>query len=327
MVERGNGGGGILFEAGRVESGCFGAGWGFGRGAMNCAHFYLGCPVWAHAPWRGKFFTAEAKREEFLPQYAEVFNTAEGNATFYGLPAAETVARWAEEAPASFRFCLKFPRVITHDHALAGTGAEEETRRFLGRVSPLGAKLGPFFLQLHQSFGADQLGLLESYLRGLPREFSYAVEVRHPDFFDGGAKERAFEALLADVGMDRAIFDSRGLFASKATDAVTLEAQRRKPRGLARFTAVGRRPFVRFVGDPDIARNDAILRGWADVVAKWIAEGRTPFFFTHHPDDAYAPELARRFQAMMRERSALVPPPAVWPAEREPRAAEQLGLF
>jgi uncharacterized protein YecE (DUF72 family) len=62
------------------------------------------------------------------------------------------------------------------------------------------------------------------------------------------------------------------------------------------------------------------------VVARWIAEGRTPYFFTHHPDDAYAPELARRFQAMVHARSASVPPPAVWPAEREGRA-EQLSLL
>lgn len=294
---------------------------------MNCPHFFLGCPVWAHAPWRGKFFTVEARREDFLPQYAEVFNTAEGNATFYGLPAPETVARWAEEAPASFRFCLKFPKAITHDHALAGPGAAEETQRFLSRVAPLGARLGPFFLQLHQSFGFDRLGLLESYLRSLPREFSYAVEVRHADFFDGGAKEQAIDTLLGSLGMDRVIFDSRGLFASRATDAATLDAQRRKPRGPLRLTATGPRPFVRFVGDPDLSRNDALLHAWAGVVAGWIAEGRTPFFFTHHPDDAHAPELGRRFQTMLRERSAFVPPPAAWPAEREQRPSEQLSLF
>ena len=51
----------------------------------------VGCPVWAHAAWRGRFFTAEARREEFLPQYASVFGAAEANPTFYGLPAAATV--------------------------------------------------------------------------------------------------------------------------------------------------------------------------------------------------------------------------------------------
>ncbi len=290
----------------------------------TAAKLYLGCPVWAHAPWRGKFFTATARREDFLPQYAGVFDTSEGNSTFYGLPAAETVARWAAEAPATFRFCLKFPRTITHDLQLAG--AEAATAEFLGRIAPLQGRLGPFFLQLHQSFGARRLRELEAYLRGLPRELAYAVEVRSLDFFDGAAQERALDALLGELGMERVIFDTRGLFAATATDELTLDAKRKKPRVPVRHTAIGARPFVRFVGDPDVPKNDAVLREWADVVARWLAEGRTPFFFTHHPDDAHAPELARRFQALVHARTPQVPAPAAWPAEREPRA-DQLSLL
>lgn len=286
----------------------------------------IGCPVWAHAPWRGKFFTLHARREEFLPQYASVFGTTEGNATFYGLPAPETVARWAAEAPETFRFCLKFPRSITHDHALVGAEARAETRRFLERVAPLGGRLGPFFLQLHPSFGADRLKVLEIFLRELPKEFRYAVEVRHADFFDNGAKERAFDTLLSECGMDRVIFDTRGLFASTATDAITLDAKRRKPRVPVRFTATAAQPFVRFVGDPDLAKNDALLDGWAETVARWVSEGRTPYFFTHHPEDTYAPELGRTFQARLHARCAAVPPPAAWPSERD-RAGEQLSLL
>lgn len=285
---------------------------------------FLGCPVWAHAPWRGTFFTADARREDFLPQYARVFDTSEGNSTFYGLPAPATVARWAAEAPDSFRFCLKFPRTITHDLQLVGAGAA--TREFLGRVAPLRAKLGPFFLQLHASFGAARLGELAAYLRALPRDFAYAVEVRSADFFDGGPHERAVDALLGELGMERVCFDTRGLFASAAADPLTLDAKRRKPRVPLRTTAIGARPFVRFVGDPAMPPDDPLLRAWADIVARWLGEGRSPYFFVHHPDDAHAPALARRFQALVHARRPLVPPPAVWPAEREPRS-EQLGLL
>ena len=97
------------------------------------ANVYLGCPLWAHAPWKGRFFTAKASREDFLPQYARVFGTTEGNATFYGLPAPETVERWAAEAPSDFRFCFKFPRVISHEKALVG--AETETKAFFERLA------------------------------------------------------------------------------------------------------------------------------------------------------------------------------------------------
>jgi len=292
----------------------------------------IGCPVWAHAPWVGRFFTTEARREEFLPQYASVFATAEGNATFYGLPAAETVKRWAEEVPERFRFCLKFPRTISHDAQLVGAGAGngDETRRFFERVEPLAqsGKLGPFFLQLHQSFDARRIGVLREFLDTLPREFAYAVEVRHADFYDGAAKEKALDEVLGERGVDRVIFDTRGLFASKATDEATLDAKRRKPKSPVRLTVTGKRPFVRFVGDPDVTKNDAALETWAGVVARWIAEGREPYFFTHHPDDVHAPELGRRFQRMLHARTPeKVPEPAVWPCEKEPRRPNQLSLF
>lgn len=291
---------------------------------MSVGKLYLGCPVWAHEPWRGTFFTAAARREEFLPQYAEVFDTAEGNATFYGLPAPATVARWAAEAPATFRFCLKFPRAITHDLQLVG--AEAATREFLDRVAPLGARLGPFFLQLHPSFGARRLGDLAAYLRALPRDRAYAVEVRHAEFFDAGPAERELNAVLTELGIDRVAFDTRGLFASAATDAATLDAKRRKPRVPVRFAALGARPFVRFVGDPDLPRNAAALDAWAEVVARWIGEGRTPYFFAHHPDDALAPALGRDFQRRVHARQPAVPPPPAWPAERESRPI-QLSLL
>lgn len=291
---------------------------------MSAGKLYLGCPVWAHEPWRGKFFTRAARREEFLPQYAGVFDTSEGNSTFYGLPAPATIARWAAEAPETFRFCLKFPRTITHDLQLVGAAAA--TREFLDRVAPLGMKLGPLFLQLHQSFGRGRLAELEAYLRTLPRGYAYAVEVRSADFFDGGAGERALDALLGELGMERVVFDTRGLFASAATDPATVDAKRKKPRVPVRFTAIGAKPFVRFVGDPDVARNDAVFAEWAAVVARWVGEGRTPYFFTHHPDDAWAPELARVFQRRVHALQPLVPAPAGWPAERESCPAQMTLL-
>lgn len=298
---------------------------------MSHSAVRIGCPVWAHTPWIGRFFTAEARREDFLPQYASVFGTAEGNATFYGLPSVDAVARWAIEAPEDFRFCLKFPRAISHDAQLVGVGAGNgtETRRFFERIAPLGSagKLGPCFLQLHQSFDASRLGVLRDFLDTLPKAFTYAVEVRHMDFYDEAANERALDEMLGERGVDRVIFDTRGLFATKATDEATLDAKRRKPRMPVRLTATGRRPFVRFVGDPDVTKNDAALDAWAEIVARWIAEGREPYFFTHHPDDVHAPELGRRFQRMLHARCSAVPAPPGWPIENAPRKPEQLGLF
>ena len=274
---------------------------------------YIGCPVWAHLPWVGTFYARGTRREEFLGQYASVFGTAEGNATFYGLPKPETVSRWAAEAPESFRFCFKFPRVISHGRQLVGAGAE--VREFLGRMEPLGERLGPFFLQLPGEFGESRLPDLERFLGSLPGNYHYAVEVRHLDFFDEGPREARLNAVLRDAGVDRVIFDTRGLFASAATDEITLDAKAKKPRVPVRMTATAARPFVRFVGDPLVEANEALLRSWALVLAGWIAEGKTPYFFGHHPDDALAPRLCRLFQRELNAVCPAVPPAPAWPCE------------
>lgn len=284
---------------------------------------YLGLPAWSHPPWRGTLYTRDARREAFLPQYAEVFNAIEGNTTFYAVPKAETVARWSAEAPGHLRFCWKFPKAITHELQLVG--AEAATRAFLDRIAPLGARLGPFFLQLHDRFGPTRLRDLENYLRALPREFHYAVEVRHPAFFDGAHDEHALDTLLRGLDVDRVSFDTVSVHAATATDVHTLESQKRKPRLPRRTTVTGPRPFVRFVGNPVIEDNDAALRDWTTLVARWLGEGRDVYFFVHHPNDDFAPQLARRFQALLRAECRAVPPPAPWPGERA--GAQQLSLL
>ena len=133
--------------------------------------------------------------------------------------------------------------------------------------------------------------------------------------------------MLGEAGVERVNFDTRGLFATQATDDLTRDALRKKPRVPVWFTAIGRRPFVRFVGDPEIGKNEAILREWAGVLARWTGEGRTPFFFAHHPDDGLAPALARRLHDTVYALAPVVGAPPIWPSEAERRPAAQLDLF
>jgi uncharacterized protein YecE (DUF72 family) len=152
-------------------------------------NYRLGCPVWACPDWVGTLFSTK-DRKKWLGEYSSVFGTVEGNSTFYGLPAMDTIKRWADSSCDGFRFCLKFPKAISHDRRLID--AEVETELFLDILKVLAEadRLGPSFLQLPPTFSAVEIDRLKSYLQSLPTDFSYAVEVRHADFLIRGRLNR-----------------------------------------------------------------------------------------------------------------------------------------
>src|ERR1043165_3815507 len=173
--------------------------------------YYLGCPGWGVKTWVGRLFPTSTRPTEFLERYARVFNTVEGNTTFYALPPADTVERWRDQVPDDFRFCFTFPREISHDKLLVDCAAEVAT--FLDRVAPLGDKLGTLFLQLPPRFDPGQLPRLGSFLDPLPAGPAYAVELRHEAFFQPGPEEADVLALLRDRGVDLVTMDPRGVHA------------------------------------------------------------------------------------------------------------------
>lgn len=292
---------------------------------MALQRYYLGCPMWANKAWVGELFSTKAKPTEFLTQYASVFNTVEGNTTFYALPKPATVERWQQDTPPTFRFCLKFPRTITHDKRLLD--ADAETDAFFELFAPLGSRLGPFFLQLPPTFAPAHIQTLEHFLHRLPRDFSYAVEVRNRGFFDSDTNEHLLTNLLAAHNVDSVVFDTRGLHAANTGDALIEESKRKKPSMPLRFTATGEHPFLRFCGNPlfEAPSNTNMLTQWADTVATWIRRGKTPYVFIHSaPDDFHAPRLARVFHALLSERLPVGTMPA-WPAEDN--SHEQMVLF
>lgn len=287
---------------------------------MGIERYFLGCPIWGNKAWVGELFAAEAKQQDFLRQYASVFNTVEGNTTFYGLPTAKTAARWLAHTPKGFRFALKFPRVISHTKRLRN--AEPETAAFMDLLATLQDRIGPSFLQLPPAFGPRDLPALDEYLTALPNAFHYAVEIRHNLFF--AEAENELTAVLKSHRANRVVFDTRGLHSADVDDPAGREAQRKKPKVPVRFVATGRFPFVRFVGHPEVRENLPLLSEWAPVVANWIREGRTPFVFFHAPDDFYAPHLARHFHRLLSNQidvGEMLP----WPAEQG--APAQMALF
>jgi uncharacterized protein YecE (DUF72 family) len=158
----------------------------------------VGCAGWSLPP---------GERPEFSPggsvlqRYASLFPATEINSSFYRPHRESTYARWAEETPRGFRFSVKIPRTITHEHKLAGVGGLLD--EFLGPVCALGGKLGWLLVQLPPSlaFDASVAGRFLRMLRAR-HEGKIALEPRHLSWFTPRAAGLLQEQRIARVAAD-----------------------------------------------------------------------------------------------------------------------------
>jgi uncharacterized protein YecE (DUF72 family) len=261
---------------------------------------HVGCAMWTHKPWQGRFLPHPLPPNERLRAYAGWCNAVEGNTTFYATPARNTVASWAQQTDPDFRFVVKLPRSITHERRL--TGVDEELLAFLDAIEPLGPRAHALWLQLPGSFSPAGVDALASFLRRLPGSYRYAVEVRHRAFFDEPQATRLLEETLARAAAEWVPFDTTTFFEHPPTSGAELDAWAKKPRMPLRSVALTGHPIVRYLGRDNTTQTVEGWRHWVDTVTGWLREGRSPTIFIHTPDNADAPTLARRFHDEVRTR-------------------------
>jgi len=136
-----------------------------------------------------------------LQRYARWFGCAEINSSFHRPHAATTYAKWRDSTPPAFRFAVKMPRSITHEHKLENV--REPLTAFLAETEGLGAKRGPILVQLPPSLSFDA-SLITRFLELLRQEYEGPVvcEPRHATWF---SPEVA--ALLDRYGISRVAAD------------------------------------------------------------------------------------------------------------------------
>ena len=141
----------------------------------------VGTSGYSYKEWKGHFYPADLKAEDFLRYYASRFRTVEINNTFYRMPTEKLLAAWAEQVPEGFTFVLKAPQKITHRKRLKECG--EELQYFVRTAQTLGARLGPTLFQLPPYLKKD-LPRLQDFLTLLPNSWRAAFEFRHATWFD-----------------------------------------------------------------------------------------------------------------------------------------------
>lgn len=147
------------------------------------ASLRVGTSGWSYKDWDGVFYPAGTSARDYLTCYAERFDIVEVDSTYYRMPAPRTVSGWFDRTPDRFQFAVKTPSVITHEKILLD--CDDERRRFLDALAPLGHKLHSILLQFgyfnKQVFSNVEpfFERLDAFLGLFPRSVRLAVEIRN----------------------------------------------------------------------------------------------------------------------------------------------------
>lgn len=289
---------------------------------MGGMEFWLGCAIWAYKDWVGELFPAGSRAADFLHLYSRRFTAVEGNTTFYSIPDAETVARWAAATPEGFKFCPKLPKALTHHGLLAPT--IPDTLAFLQRMQGLGNRLGVIFAQLPPSYSPAYWDDLTAFLTAFPHDqVNLAIEVRHLDWFEAAHSER-LNVLLESFGVGRVLLDTRAVYA--CPDDPQIGSERRKPKVPLQPVSTAAFNLVRYISHPELEYNQPFLQEWVQHIEQWLRQNQQVYFFVHCPVEQRSPGTARHFQHLL-EQQVLVPSlPWDTIAANSPLAT-QLSLF
>lgn len=174
---------------------------------MSRAPLYLGCAGWSLNRAVKPRFPAQGSH---LERYASVFSAVEINSSFYRPHRRSTYRRWAASVPDAFRFSVKLPRTITHDHRLVA--AVPLLDAFLAEVSGLGDRLGVLLAQLPPTLAFDA-AQVEAFLRACrSRHFgALCIEPRHRSWFATAAHEVLRKHGAGRVAADPALTEAAGV--------------------------------------------------------------------------------------------------------------------
>jgi len=170
------------------------------------ASLYIGTSAFTAAGWEGTFYPRGMKPADYLSFYATRFNSVEVDSTFYRTPSKVTVQGWANKTPEGFVFAAKTPSAITHEKVLVDCDAE--FKEFVQTMDLLDDKLGPLLLQFgyfnKKAFVGvnDFLARLRPFLKKLPKDHKFAVEIRNKNWlvpqFVETLRERGVALALID---------------------------------------------------------------------------------------------------------------------------------
>jgi len=234
---------------------------------------YLGCAKWGREEWVGKIYPPKTKEKDFLQHYVQHYNSIELNATHYKVYGEGGIKKWTEKAAGKdFKFCPKMYQGVTHRGSLANK--QFISNEFFRGIVAFEQNLGPIFVQVSDTFSPKRKEELFAYLKTLPTDLQFFLEVRHPDWFKKDDIREEMFSTLNTLNMGAVITDTAGR------------------RDCAHMYLTVPKAFIRYVGNSlhpsDYTRCDA----WVERMKYWLDHGLEElYFFMHMHDEATSPEL------------------------------------
>jgi len=196
-----------------------------------------------------------------LTYYSSLFNSIEFNSSFYKIPQAITVSKWASSVNENFKFTFKFWKQVTHVKGL--NFEESDVELFMNTVHHAGAKKGCLLLQFPPGLGnenSDQLTMLLGCIRKADSEYLWniAVEFRNKSWYS----EDTY-GLLESYRTSIVIHD----FPSAATPVINSN---------------GEIVYIRFHGPTGNYRDsysENFLSEYAGYIQKWLTDDKTVYVY------------------------------------------------
>ena len=285
-----------LFEMVKLEQAGEPANTVTGERPYSLPGILLGTSAFTANGWEGSFYPRGMQSRDFLSYYATQFATVEVDSTFYGCPSARTVDNWAARTPDDFMFSVKVPQVITHEKALVDCDSEFE--EFVKTMDILGPKLGPMVFQFPSfdrwKFAKQEsfLAVLAPFLKKLPADHKFAVEIRNKKWLDARFADVLREHNVA-LALTDTSFMPRPWEMKEKVDLITAD-----------FV------YVRWLGDRNrieevtktwdksVVDRREDLTNWVELFRKFVARNLKVFAYANNHYAGHGPATLKLFQQL-----------------------------
>lgn len=234
---------------------------------------YIGCAKWGRTEWVGKIYPPKAKEKDFLDHYVNHYNSIELNATHYKVYGEAGIKKWTAKAgDRDFKFCPKMYQGVTHRGSLKGK--DFIMNEFFRGIVAFEEYLGPIFIQVSETFSPKRKEELFEFLKKLPTDLQFFLEVRHPAWFANSEISEELFIVLKEMNIGAVITDTAGR------------------RDCAHMHLTLPKTFIRYVGNSLHITDFKRIDDWVNRLKYWLDKGMEElYFFMHMHDEATSPEL------------------------------------